>query len=355
MTHFDHQKIRFAVLPDKKEKKGSDENLSSSCDSFHQKYSRTSLLIMDYKQFLAARAVQAAWRRHQQQEAFHYATKAAITIQRWWRGFHARNRFFSIVEQRVQDGAIAFYNRAATKIQAFFRGWYTRKTVHDMHNLRRMQICAAEDLLNDVACKLHHLLRTYSIPGIYSLRNSHCLSKVEQLMTSMTYRFLNDRASYHRVRRETLARNQATQFERNAHYTNVPYPGPNFNSACEPCREDIIINKPIELCMYKIITEYERATVNPTIAKTRRTLTTRKFHAQSRKMWEHVGKVQGDFCSDVINSMRKWHIWNAKKLIVARDIYRDPEKLSYFLDDVSRLLRQYTQSCYCHEITLPKI
>lgn len=72
----------------------------------------------------------------------------------------------------LQERLVNMYNKSATKIQALWRGWWIRRTVHDVYALQNMQACAAADLLQCIAFKLHHLLRTYSIPGVYSLRNS---------------------------------------------------------------------------------------------------------------------------------------------------------------------------------------
>lgn len=132
----------------------------------------TPLLLLDYVQFLAARTIQSHWRSHLSRLLQDRRRKAAITIQRWWRGFNTRRKHFDFVEDLLQKRLLEFYNKSATKIQALFRGWWTRRTVHDVYALQNMQACAAADLLNCVAYKLHHLLRTYSIPGIYSLRNS---------------------------------------------------------------------------------------------------------------------------------------------------------------------------------------
>lgn len=130
------------------------------------------MVLLDYKQFKAARSIQRTWRRFNYWEKFRNQTQAAITIQRWWRGFSVRNNYNRFLENMLQVRAVRHYHDSATKIQALWRGWRSRQTVHDNSKLRRLQVCAAEDLLNCVAFKLHHLLRTYAIPGVYSLKNS---------------------------------------------------------------------------------------------------------------------------------------------------------------------------------------
>jgi len=130
------------------------------------------MLLLDYKQYKAARTIQSIWRGYFYRKMFEDRRKAAITIQRWWRGFSVRNNHYSFVENMLQKRLVDHYHRSATKIQALFRGWWSRHTIHDNSKLLRLQVCAAEDLLNCVAFKLHHLLRTYAIPGVYSLKNS---------------------------------------------------------------------------------------------------------------------------------------------------------------------------------------
>lgn len=130
------------------------------------------MLVWDYKQFLAARTIQRKWRALWWARKHNRENQAAITIQRYWRGYAARKNFYKFVEDKLQQQVMDHFHRAATKIQALFRGHRVRQTVHDMSSLQTMQVCAAEDLLNCVAFKLHHLLRTYAIPGVYSLKNS---------------------------------------------------------------------------------------------------------------------------------------------------------------------------------------
>lgn len=132
----------------------------------------TPLLVLDYVQFLAARTIQCHWRSYLSRLRDIRRWKAAITIQRWWRGFNTRRKFVYLLEDMLQERLLNMYNKSATKIQALWRGWWIRRTVHDVYALQNMQNCAAEDLLQCIAFKLHHLLRTFSIPGVYSLRNT---------------------------------------------------------------------------------------------------------------------------------------------------------------------------------------
>lgn len=133
---------------------------------------RIEILILDYVQFKVARSIQRyvrGWLCHKRYQRMRWA---AIIIQREWRCFYYQRRYFRKVEEAVQQAAEQHYNLAATKIQAFYRGWWVRHYIHDHTRLMRLQLLAGEDLLRCVAFKLHHLLRTHQIPGVYSLRNT---------------------------------------------------------------------------------------------------------------------------------------------------------------------------------------
>ncbi|XP_023166074.1 uncharacterized protein LOC111596195 isoform X2 [Drosophila hydei] len=353
MLQFPRQKIKFSVA----NLSGTEGNeADSSCESLQKLLSRTSLLILDHKHFVAARTIQSIWRARRLREQLRREKNSARTIQRWWRGFHQRKRLFSIIEEKVQQSTIAHYNKEATKIQAYFRGWFTRQTVHDMHSLLRMQNNAAEELLNCVAYRLHHLLRTYSVPGIYSLRDSHCLSKVEKLLDSITYRFLNDSVIHRHVFKSDVTKRHNYQFNQNSLYTNVPFSGPNYNAACKTHLEDSLFpSKKMEACMYKVIREYEKSLADPKVAETHKIIFNRRAQEQTKMIWQNIGKVRGNFCGDVIDSMRKWNIWDDENLNINRNIYLDPNDLKNFLDDAERLLNKYTVSCYCRQEDLPKI
>lgn len=127
---------------------------------------------MDYRQFKAARCIQRLVRGWLARTLYRRKRKASIIIQTEWRRFYAGRLYYRILEQIVQQRLEQHYFKAARTIQAFWRGWWVREHIHDHTRLMRLQLMAGEDLLHCIAFKLHHLLRTHQIPGIYSLRNS---------------------------------------------------------------------------------------------------------------------------------------------------------------------------------------
>ncbi|KAH8290414.1 hypothetical protein KR054_002734, partial [Drosophila jambulina] len=306
-------------------------------------FPRTSLLLLDYKQFKAARTIQRSWRRFYNLAKFRNRTKAAITIQRWWRGFSVRNKNFSFVENLLQQRLEGHYQMAATKIQALFRGWKVRQTVHDNSRLRKMQVCAAEDLLNCVAFKLHHLLRTHAIPGVYSLKNSSCLSRIEKLLASLQFRFRNG------LVKSQNAKNVAEEFDQ-CQSRKVSKSQTQYWSQCKPnCYENLKMSKDMDRRMYRIIEMYDVAQKKANgalLQKQKKLKIDKKLLANMKRSAE---KNKRDFCGDVIASMRRWNFLTEKKINVDKNVFRNPDNLESFLTEISELAKEYENcSCHCH-------
>ncbi|KAH8298400.1 hypothetical protein KR044_001949, partial [Drosophila immigrans] len=283
-------------------------------------------------QFLAARTIQRHWRGFVSRKSA--ARKAAITIQRWWRGYHVRSNYMLIVEKMLQDKLVIMYNKAATKLQALFRGWRSRKEVHDMTALKRIQRCAAQDLLKCVAFKLHHLLRTQSIPGVYSLRNSNCFSRVEKLLAGMTFRFYNTRVHQYIKNREVNMKYNKTYFKKQSYYTEIPYGGVNDKGTCKPHCEDFM-NKTADMDrrMFKIIDAYEEAQ-RDLISKNRQySVAERKRRRRIKQILKQKENRMCGFCVDVVASMQRWKIWDSENLTISKDVFRNLGNLEKFLKE----------------------
>ncbi|KAH8376612.1 hypothetical protein KR093_000379, partial [Drosophila rubida] len=293
-------------------------------------------------QFVAARCIQRFWRRRKALKQRDRRDWAAVEIQRWWRGFYVRHRLVKLVETMLHERLAEVYKNSAITIQSQFRGWIVRQTVHDAYSLRRMQQLAAEELLSCVAYRLHHLLRTQSIPGIYSLRDSNCLSKAEKLLTSTNFRFHNDRARYYQMNNAVLMDVRREQFLRNKYYTEVPYIGPNFNAECNAgCGVSVFGVKYLDARMYKIIQEYEKGQFDEKLRNVHRTLADRKLRKHVEDMLSRTKHISDNFCSDVIRSMRKWKIWDDNNLSISEDVFRTPELLHSFLDEAAIMIESF--------------
>ncbi|EDW10502.2 uncharacterized protein Dmoj_GI21130 [Drosophila mojavensis] len=308
---------------------------------------RTPLLLVDYVQFLAARKIQKHWRGYYARSLLYKRWLAAVTIQRWWRGYWVRKSHFGFVENKLQTMLVDHYDRAATKIQALYRGWRIRQTVHDSKGLSRLQNCAAEDLLNCVASKLHYMLRTYQIPGVYSLRNSHCLSRVEKLLASTQYRFHNARVHSDMAYRKNVMDKHRKEYKQSKFYTNVPFKGPDYNLACKPhCREALHRTKDIDGRMFKIINDYEKAQMEAKAKMAKYNLAERKRRQHINMVLQRCQREKRNFCADVIASMRRWSIWNGTNFAIDKDIFRNTEKLEHFLDEAFEIMDNLV-NCHC--------
>lgn len=166
--------------------------------------------------------------------------KAAITIQRFVRGFLTRQHFLKLnrnamLYQKYVKGHLARrkilklpysiyfnmlmkkYNHCATLIQSLWRGYCDRKNIMDFYKLKEWHKFVQEEnenLLNEIArrrenppidpeysavevnllkdwikyisFKTHHLIRTKAIPGVYSVKgNPNHLSLIELFMSSL--------------------------------------------------------------------------------------------------------------------------------------------------------------------------
>ncbi|XP_044315729.1 uncharacterized protein LOC108048666 isoform X2 [Drosophila rhopaloa] len=322
-----------------------------------QHISRTWMLLLDYKQYKAARIIQQNWRRFFFRKKFQDKRKAAITIQRWWRGFSVRNNHYSFVENMLQKRLVDHYNRSATKIQALFRGWKSRQTVHDHSKLLRLQVCAAEDLLNCVAFKLHHLLRTYAIPGVYSLKNSNCMSRIEKLLASLHFRFHNGNVKSQEAKHVASRNKDRLNFKRSDKLSRSPFEGARYWSQCKPkCETALKLSKDIDKRMYRIIEMYDASQRDAHAALVQKNLAHRKQKKLMQNIKKSEHKNKRDFCGDVIASMRRWKILVDNNLNVDKNIFRNPENLEKFLSEISEYVKEFeTCTCYCRIPVLTEI
>ncbi|XP_041907560.1 spermatogenesis-associated protein 17 [Corvus kubaryi] len=124
-------------------------------------------------------------------------SKMATVIQKWWRGYLRRKHFREIVERAYFIKKLNFYNQMAVRIQKMWRGYYVRKYNHNFYALKKYlkavsvnnelvrselqeyaEMKENEDKMKDLekkekekkyqARKMHYLLSTEQIPGIYN-------------------------------------------------------------------------------------------------------------------------------------------------------------------------------------------
>ncbi|NWW01658.1 SPT17 protein, partial [Oreocharis arfaki] len=124
-------------------------------------------------------------------------SRMATVIQKWWRGYLRRKHFREIVERAYFIKKLNFYNQMAVRIQKMWRGYYVRKYIHNFYALKKYLKAVSvnnelvrselqeyadmkenEDKMKDLekkekekkhqARKMHYLLSTEQIPGIYN-------------------------------------------------------------------------------------------------------------------------------------------------------------------------------------------
>ncbi|KAL3137226.1 spermatogenesis-associated protein 17 [Trebouxia sp. C0010 RCD-2024] len=144
----------------------------------------------------AAVRIQATVRGHLVRKRLHSLRGHAIHIQSCWRGYAGRQTFR--LEKSKQNALLreAYFDAQATHIQRWLRGFWSRKYIHNFSQRKaylaavtesnaRMRILAEEVQCASIraikeqeeqaamaqfqkkASKLHHLLSTRNVPGIY--------------------------------------------------------------------------------------------------------------------------------------------------------------------------------------------
>ncbi|XP_061393810.1 uncharacterized protein LOC133329349 [Musca vetustissima] len=305
--------------------------------------SRTSLLLLDYLQFKAARSIQRFVRGWLDRSRYKRLKWASIIIQKEWRRFHACRLYYRKLEALVQQRIEEHYFKSAQKIQALWRGWWVREHIHDHTKLVRLQLLAGEDLLHCVAFKLHHLLRTHQIPGVYSLRNSSAFSKVEALLASMTFKTCTERVRKAHDFRQQQIKEGRKQFEKSAHGTRVPFSGPNLHNSCRVKCLPLYNEKDADRKMNKILRMYEEA-ANRQDPRLRNTKLKSKFSQQYRGICRPEPST---FCGDIVRSMKKWQIISDGNFEVDPNIFQHPENVEHFLKEIKSWWSLLHGNCHC--------
>ncbi|XP_014276581.1 spermatogenesis-associated protein 17 [Halyomorpha halys] len=180
---------------------------------YRQRFIEDCCLLVKYK---AATAIQRWVRGFLTRNHMTKLNKAAIVIQRYYRGYLGRQIEKDYVNHYFITHIHNEYNRYATIIQSYWRGYCVRKVfdfkklkewqkkvvaenehlvkkMHKFHNMESdfSKYIKEKDLMNwivYIVFKTHHMVRTYSIPGIYSTQGTTQLSKIEHLMKQILIR-----------------------------------------------------------------------------------------------------------------------------------------------------------------------
>ncbi|KQK73651.1 spermatogenesis-associated protein 17 [Amazona aestiva] len=161
---------------------------------FHRNRSLDEERKIEYK---AAVKIQSWFQGCRVRSYLRYLNQMAIIIQRWWRGYLSRKHFRKMVKTAYFMMKMNFYNEMAVRIQKRWRGYYIRKYVHNYYALKKYleaisvnneivrselqkytEMMENEKKRKDLekkekkkkyqARKMHYLLSTEQIPGIYN-------------------------------------------------------------------------------------------------------------------------------------------------------------------------------------------
>jgi len=150
-----------------------------------------------WREYRAALKIQTAFRMSHFYKNYKHMKQCSVTIQRYFRGSKARERF---IKRKYIDNQLklhAFFSAQAVVVQRHFRGYYCRKYVHDFYarkeymrflefkneeirkdmddyNVKtikeeeeRKEVNAKKEF-QELARNLHHLSSTKTIPGVYN-------------------------------------------------------------------------------------------------------------------------------------------------------------------------------------------
>ncbi|KAH8251410.1 hypothetical protein KR032_011176 [Drosophila birchii] len=297
--------------------------------------SRLECVKLEYKQFLAARIIQKHIRGWLYRVISRRQNWAATTISRWWRGYWVRHNRFAVIEAQLQQSLIDYYNHMATKVQSLFRGWQTRKECQDFEGMKQLRIQYAEDMVSTLAKVLHKMRKASLLPGIYGLRGSGLMKKIEGLSFTFGYRFHNGRVRAAIAQRRAKLARQRHDFQKALLYTMGPFPGPDVPFELAP---DFNVGKRIGTQQQRVYLLYDKASRDRHFKDMQL-----KVSARLRETMAHTREeIRSRFCRDLV----KRAIQDAFHL---PSHYRFSGMIQNFMEDLIYILEEH--NCYCQ----PKI
>lgn len=165
-----------------------------NCDSI---FSFSDLGKTSRIEFYSARTIQSYVRRFIIQRYIKKLNTSAIVLQKWYRGWRGRVLYRHMLKENVDEMYQRHYNKMASIIQKTWHGYLSRRDIFSYYALKAwihkvqdkndevlMTIKANEGELKKqrleefeiearkwvvfILAKLHHLLRTKAIAGVYS-------------------------------------------------------------------------------------------------------------------------------------------------------------------------------------------
>ncbi|XP_054283305.1 spermatogenesis-associated protein 17-like [Macrosteles quadrilineatus] len=169
-----------------------------------------------FKDYQAARTIQKCYRGYLVRKHLKYLHSCATTIQKYWRGHVDRKGYERLLKESVHKLYWEHYNNMATKIQKVWRGHFIRTRVFSYYQLKdyikgalqmnkefmekakeyeemtktmiqRDMDKECQDKFDYLSRRVHHLLRTYQIEGIFSIHGTKELSYLEKVLTNVKF------------------------------------------------------------------------------------------------------------------------------------------------------------------------
>ncbi|KAH8410044.1 hypothetical protein KR009_004727 [Drosophila setifemur] len=315
------------------------------------KLSRAQQMILDHKQFKAARTIQSLCRGWLVRLQIRNSERSAVIIQKWWRRFLAQRRLLPIAEERIQSILMAHYNRSATLIQTLFRGFWSRKHVFDLTRLKTMQRMLAEDLIHSVVKILRTTKSEGLLPGVYSARYSDkCLENSEKLLVTFGYRFYNAQACYKSLLTTSKISDQRKAFKRSVNYTTVPYFGFNDTGICDP-KTSVPFMKSRDGDLFHLIQTFMAGHRKMELGKTgrRENMLAYLTEEADKIKIKSLNQSKTRFVNYLIHSIEMWHDENGQS-ILPKQLFKKPVNMNILLNEVKATLEDLfgqLEPCVC--------
>ncbi|XP_037708255.1 uncharacterized protein LOC119546199 [Drosophila subpulchrella] len=306
-----------------------DESMVST-ESCYGPSCRLKFALLEYKQFKAARMIQCHVRGYLTRKCLDRQAKAATTISRWWRGFWVRRFKFASIQQHLQQQIMQYHHDMATKIQALFRGWMTRQYFQDFQGMKSLRMQYAEDMLSALYRNLYKMRKDHMLPGIYALRETDLLTKIEDLSCTFGYRFHNGRVRAAIAMKRAFINDRREEFVRSRTYSKAPYPGPYSENL--PTTE-FTLPKKIGPRLQRTILVYDKSMRDKHVEKVYMNYSTK------RRISMNVLREskRNRFCKDFIRRIM------ANKNMARKQLER--KMIQIFLDDLLTAADEY--NCFC--------
>ncbi|XP_017067119.2 uncharacterized protein LOC108105178 [Drosophila eugracilis] len=313
--------------------------------------SRNQSIILDYKEFKAARVIQRHVRgwlvRHHLKEL----KASAVIIQKWWRRFLSQRNLIFVAENALQLVVLAHYDKCSRLIQTLYRGWWSRKHIFDLTMLKRLQVTLSKDLIHTLVKYCYITKNSEHLPGLYTIRDSSlCLKTLEQLMATFGFRYYNSKASYKMSKALNTVQQGRKVFEAAKMFTNIPYPGFNDRGYCDNrALSSIALNVPepeyFEL-IYSFLDGLRKMDMS-VAAKWEQKIAIQEEKTRLNRIIEKENERKR-FVKRILQDMRHWHYSNGKP-ILSRIVFKHHETIDVLHDAKNTLVSIFGQlePCIC--------